>query len=235
MFNNFLNVIIIITLLIGCAPNHNFYQEEKIAGYNDEPVSLVDGPYIFQTNKGYEVIQVIKNQEGDIELVDKTIKNDEISSHVFNSYDNNGSALFEFKVRQKLIDEKDEYPMPQRLTAISDIEGKYSAFANLLISTGVVNEKMEWIYGDGHLVLVGDFFDRGAKVTETLWLIYKLEQEALDNGGKLHFIIGNHEQMNLQGYTQDVSPKYLTVSKMMGIEHISLYSKKNRFGAMVEE
>jgi len=41
--------------------------------------------------------------------------------------------------------------------------------------------------------------DRGNDVMPVLWMIYKLENEAIIKGGRVHFILGNHEGMNIQG------------------------------------
>ncbi len=48
-------------------------------------------------------------------------------------------------------------------------------------------------------MFAGDMFDRGDQVTECLWLVYALEETAKAAGGYVHFILGNHELMNLQG------------------------------------
>ena len=77
-----------------------------------------------------------------------------------------------------------------------------------LMANKVINKNFDWIFGNGHLVLLGDFMDRGTNVTQCLWLIYKLEQQAALQNGKVHFVIGNHEAMNLQGNVKYVAPKY---------------------------
>ena len=54
--------------------------------------------------------------------------------------------------------------------------------------------------------------DRGTNVTQCLWLIYMLEQEAEKAGGMVHFILGNHEVMNLLGQTEYVDEKYMALA-----------------------
>jgi hypothetical protein len=68
---------------------------------------------------------------------------------------------------------------------------------------------------DGSLILTGDFFDRGLRVTECLWLMYKLEGEALAAGGRVHFLLGNHEVMNLSGDHTYVRSKYVEGARLM--------------------
>jgi len=65
----------------------------------------------------------------------------------------------------------------------------------------------------GHLVLNGDFVDRGTDVTQVLWLIYKLDQQAEAKGGKVHYILGNHEIMMLQGNVSYANFKYIQAAK----------------------
>ena len=62
--------------------------------------------------------------------------------------------------------------------------------------------------GRRHTILVqtGDIFDRGAKVREALDLLMRLEDEAKRAGGRVEFLLGNHEVMNLLHEFRDVSP-----------------------------
>ena len=82
----------------------------------------------------------------------------------------------------------------------------------------------------GHLVLVGDFVDRGWSVTQVLWFIYKLEQDAIKQGGFVHFIIGNHELKNMQGDYGATAEKYLAVSNILGKVQSDLYDPNSFLG-----
>ena len=55
-----------------------------------------------------------------------------------------------------------------KVAALSDIHGQYGTARRLLEINGVIDEEQHWTYGDGHLVVVGDIFDRGDEVTEPL-------------------------------------------------------------------
>jgi hypothetical protein len=94
-----------------------------------------------------------------------------------------------------------------KLIAISDIEGNFMAFTETAAANGVIDTNFNWTFGEGHLVLTGDFFDRGTQVTEVLWLIYSLEEKAKDAGGYVHYILGNHEIMNLSVIYAMCKPK----------------------------
>ncbi|WAC03282.1 hypothetical protein N7U66_06875 [Lacinutrix neustonica] len=60
------------------------------------------------------------------------------------------------------------------MVVISDIEGNYEAFASFLFANKIMDENHNWIFGTGHLVLVGDFVDRGKNVTQVLGLFTSL-------------------------------------------------------------
>jgi hypothetical protein len=97
-----------------------------------------------------------------------------------------------------------------RILTVSDIHGEYEALVDLLKNASVIDKDLHWSWGDGHLVVLGDVFDRGDKVTECLWLIYRLEREAKLSGGRVHFTLGNHEKMALRGDLRYVNEKYMS-------------------------
>ncbi|MDO6427919.1 metallophosphoesterase [Thalassotalea sp. 1_MG-2023] len=116
------------------------------------------------------------------------------------------------------------------MLAISDIEGGYKAFRDFLLAHNVIDSALTWQFGQGHLVLVGDFVDRGNSVTQVLWLIYKLEQEAKKQGGHVHYILGNHEIKNLQANFYSASQKYLYIAAMLGKTQAELYDDNSFIG-----
>lgn len=131
--------------------------------------------------------------------------------------------------------ETDVYPLPNKAICVSDIEGNFDGFIRFLKGNKVINDNLEWSYGKGHLVLLGDYFDRGKYVNECLWLIYKLEQEAERVGGKVHFILGNHETMNIIGaYDHSlfkyVNGKFFANATFMDFEYENWYSKQTELG-----
>ncbi|RLJ64428.1 calcineurin-like phosphoesterase family protein [Lacinutrix venerupis] len=105
------------------------------------------------------------------------------------------------------------YNLPEKMVVISDIEGKYNAFAGFLYANKIIDENHNWIFGNGHLVLGGDFMDRGRNVTQVLWLIYKLEQQAKKQDGQVHFILGNHEILNFFGDHRYNRGKYIKAAQ----------------------
>ena len=79
-------------------------------------------------------------------------------------------------------------------------------------------------------MIVGDVFDRGDKVTETLWALFKLEKQAKAAGGKVHLLLGNHEFMILHGDIRYINPKYRFTTGSFGIEYPKLYDQHTVMG-----
>lgn len=117
-----------------------------------------------------------------------------------------------------------------RVLAVSDVEGAYDAFVAFLKAAGAIDAERHWAWGDGHLVLVGDMVDRGAQVTEVLWLIHRLEQEARRAGGRVHYVLGNHDAMLLYGDHRYVAPKYRQVAERLGTPLLDLFGPMTEFG-----
>lgn len=117
-----------------------------------------------------------------------------------------------------------------KVLAIGDIHGSYAALKNFLLNNGIINENLEWTWGNGHLVLLGDIFDRGDKVTETLWLIHQLDIESRKHGGKVHLLLGNHEVMAMINDIRYITSKYKQFSNYFSREYADFYSRQTELG-----
>lgn len=129
---------------------------------------------------------------------------------------------FSARLKPDLSNEPSIYNKPSRILAISDIEGNFPALRKLLIKAGIIDKNYQWIFGDGHLVIVGDCLHKEEQMAECLWLIYSLEYKALSDGGYVHFILGNHEIMNLNGNWRYAHPKYADTAAS-GNDYVILY------------
>ncbi|MDG1753086.1 MAG: metallophosphoesterase, partial [Thalassotalea sp.] len=116
------------------------------------------------------------------------------------------------------------------VVATSDFHGQYGVMNQLLKNNHVIDENNHWAFGNGHFVITGDVFDRGDKVTEILWFLYRLEQEAELAGGKLHLLLGNHEVMVLNGDLRYLHPKYVEVAEKLNQPFEKLYGKGTVLG-----
>jgi Calcineurin-like phosphoesterase len=116
-----------------------------------------------------------------------------------------------------------------KVFAVSDVHGEYEYLVNILKNSGVIDDNLHWIWSEGHLVINGDVFDRGDKVTECLWLIYNLEMEARQYGGYVHFVLGNHEIMPIRNDIRYVHDRYKN-----GIVRKTRISYQDMFGPDME-
>lgn len=187
------------------------------------------GPYVLYKN-GQVYIHYIQ-EEGDSKTVvtDSAALADRAGITMFVATGRPGE-FFTVKLKNKLQNERSVYRKAARQLALSDIEGNLLAFLKLLKANKVIDEQFNWTFGDGHLVLTGDFFDRGEQVTELLWFIYSLEEKAKDAGGYVHFVLGNHEVMNLNGDFRYVHPKYMEHAALLQADYLSLFNENTELG-----
>jgi hypothetical protein len=94
----------------------------------------------------------------------------------------------------------------ERVVAIGDVHGDYEQFVEVLGSAKLIDSQTSWSGGKTHLVQTGDVLDRGPDSRKVMDLLMKLEKEARGAGGWVHFLIGNHEAMNIYGDLRYVSP-----------------------------
>lgn len=195
--------------------------DSTILEVNDELLLAgLDGPYLFKKRNKIREIRVVSS-DSSYEIQEFNYHSDDKKAFEV-KVENEDKDSFTFQLRKKIRSPNTKHKQPSKLLAISDIEGNFNAFYSLLIGNGVMDKSYKWTYGDGHLVLIGDFVDRGTNVTQCLWLIYMLEQEAEKAGGMVHFILGNHEVMNLLGQTEYVDKKYMALAhKLSGKEDAS--------------
>jgi hypothetical protein len=194
--------------------------------------SYFDGPYVFWENKSklkatYLISNSLTNKINQFDTVLSFKKDATILAHKklpfkipIRRIKRNASTAFEFENVSKIM-------------AIGDLHGEFDTFKNFLINNKVIDKNYNWIFGTGHLLLAGDIFDRGPKVTECLWLLYKLEAEAQKQGGNVHLVIGNHEVMQLSGDKRYLSKKYLMLFNKLGLDYTNAYAKNTELGRWI--
>lgn len=230
-------IILIVIILVRFTDGSISGGGKIIFGYDEEKgrfqmwekktfnLNGIDGPYIID-NLLYEVTIENKFQQRTID------RKDALLIKVNNSdYDQ-----FTVLLQDSIVYQPDNYEMLEKLVVLSDIEGNFNGFSSFLINNGIIDTHFNWIFGNGHLLLNGDFVDRGENVTQVLWLIYKLEQEAINQNGKVHYILGNHEIMNFQGNARYANKKYKRVAQLiskndsLNVATQFLYSDKTELG-----
>ncbi len=193
----------------------------------DTPV--FDGPYVLYRNDSVFVNYI----EGD--SVSASLKTDSMKlsgkdSIVLRINTDLPGKTFTVKLKPKLTNEKAEYKKVSKMLILSDIEGNFEAFRKLLQANHVIDDNFNWTFEKNHLVLVGDFVDRGTMVTEVLWLIYSLEEKARAAGGYVHYILGNHEIMNMSNDLRYVQNRYMRNAALMNKSYMQLFGPDAEIG-----
>lgn len=95
----------------------------------------------------------------------------------------------------------------KRIVAVGDVHGAYDNLVAVLKNAGLVDDHLDWIGGETHLVQNGDMLDRGPDSRKVMDLYMDLQEQAPKKGGYVHVILGNHEAMNIVGILDLVSEK----------------------------
>ena len=192
--------------------------------------TIADGPYVNYRDKQIVVTTIYHDGNGKKYVgADSFAVSSKKSIELLVPTDEAGKK-FVVKFKSKLENEKAEYNKVKKQFIVSDIEANFKAFRTLLQANGVIDENLDWTFGEGHLVLTGDFFDRGNQLNEVLWLIYSLEDKANAAKGYVHFILGNHEVMNLNADLRYVHPKYHENAQLMNRTYLSLFGDDTELG-----
>lgn len=90
-----------------------------------------------------------------------------------------------------------EWQGVERVVAIGDVHGYYDSLTKLLLGLDLTSEDLKWTGGKTHVVLCGDLLDRGKQERPLMDLLIRLQEEAKEQGGQIHTLLGNHDVMNL--------------------------------------
>ncbi|MFD0738767.1 metallophosphoesterase [Lysobacter koreensis] len=172
------------------------------------PLQL-DGPYVRRLRPGYvEVMRVVRGGDGwDAE---RRLLHE--SAAVAVEVDNPPRTRFEVALRAPAVPPPDVVAQPASLLLLSDLDGDFDAWTGLLRAQGVIDDRLHWRFGAGHVAIAGDFMDEGPNILPLLWLLYRLQGEAEQAGGRVHLVLGNHELLLLAGRFRD-APQRLFASR----------------------
>ncbi|TQV76749.1 hypothetical protein FLL45_01975 [Aliikangiella marina] len=201
------------------------------AHFGDNPLAVKlagEGPHVFIQDQTLK-INYIRGDRDEGFYVDSETFSIESKPNAKTHFALENNA-FEFQLDANFKIPAAVYNDNAPILAISDIESGFKTFRDFLIANKVINDQLEWTFGKGHLVLVGDFVDRGFSTTQVLWFIYKLEQQAKQHGGLVHFILGNHEIKNLQGNFKKAKEKYFHVAGILDKQQHELYGENSFIG-----
>jgi hypothetical protein len=202
--------------------NYSIYQTDKDSLYSS------DGPIVIYENGKIISYGIVPDRNSF-----KCYKQQITAKDKLHCYVDETKQKFSFNLKDTIKTEKSSYDLPEKMFMASDIEGNFKGFQMILIGAGVINSDLNWTFGKGHFVFVGDLFDRSLNPTECLWFVYKLEDEAEKQGGKVHFILGNHEVMNLRNDYRYVRQKSLINADSLKLEYSKWYTLNTELGRWI--
>src|SRR4030042_2858006 len=212
----------LLCILIGL-----FFSLDSYANHNpegDDRNRINDGPYIYQVDNKLKA-KWIENG---------VCKEDFIVPDNFNGLKKHFSLIFDYSDLTDTYLQKPDYNQSfsniDSLSVITDIYGEYDTYTDLLKGVGIIDKNLNWNFGKGHLVGLGDIFDRGNMVTEVLWHLFGLEKQAEKAGGMVHLLLGNHELMVFGKNPGYISRKYRNVEEISNTRYYDLYSDSSVLG-----
>jgi hypothetical protein len=201
---------------------------EKKCERGDSIPSMQDGPYIFWADDGHAVLTYYeRDREKNLtRLIEKTIETGKTDTIV----EGIGWDKKSYHIRHVFHPDSFNIETAADIFVVTDVHGKYNALVNILINNHIIDPDLNWIFGEGQLVLLGDVFDRGSYVTETLWFIYELEFQARNAGGDVHLLLGNHEIMAMTGDDRYLNEKYAYFTQYTQVYYYQLFEKNTVLG-----
>jgi len=215
--------LIIFTLLAG-----TLFPGEVLAEATPQLSGNNDGPYIIYDGENATILRLQKSVGG-AQLVSENKTVADLRAKEIEVVPDSEFPPFSFKLFDYSADPA-YVEAPKKIVAFSDLEGNFADFVRILIASGVMKEDYSWNFGKNHMVFNGDLFDRGTDVMALMWLCYKLDHESRLAGGRVHIILGNHEEMNLRGDIRYVDKRYTAFAAQAGIEYTKLFDENSEIG-----
>ncbi len=187
----------------------------------------VDGPYVIRNAAGALEAWSVDTTDGAVRKSGPLAPGDTLSIAAVGSL-----PAFDVTLRAPAKPAADSIKLPDKspLFVIADTHGEFAILVQMLQRHRVVDARLRWSYGRGHLVILGDVFDRGPNHTEILWLLYQLEAEAAKAGGGVHLLLGNHETMVMMGDLRYLNPRYVDSARVLSVEYSRLFDARSVLG-----
>lgn len=192
-------------VLIGSFDNAPRIDKTVLNYIQKDSLDINDGPYIFINNDS---------------LIEKIIINGTVDTKILKSQ----------SIESNFTPEPSVYNNVSEIAVLSDLHGQHNLTIDILKANDIIDDDLNWAFGTGHLVILGDIFDRGDEVTELLWFIYHLEKQAEISGGKVHFVLGNHDYMTMRNDLRYMNKKYRFVSYLLKTPYSELYGTQTLLG-----
>lgn len=188
-----------------------------------------DGPYIVYDSLGTGATITTVSPKG--KILQKHVKSLP-SDYAFKVYTSDNKYSFNVKLHH-IQRPTWNYSMPQKMLVTSDPHANFDCLHNLLTGNGVMDKNCNWTYGKGHLMLIGDVMDRGDDAVAIYWLLYKLEAQAAEAGGAVHYLMGNHEPIVLMNDNRYTNGKYLKLADALGVPYNHFFTPGTELGKWI--
>jgi hypothetical protein len=144
------------------------------------------GPYVFYRNDSVDVHTVEADFLQYYDMKTYAYAHKEAMNTIFEcSTEDN---LHKISVRLHPIEvPPTHYEMPDKMIVVNSDVSNVDNFIAFLIHNGIMNKKYEWSFGKGHLVFANVW--GSSSNSFIFWLMYKLEYEAKQGGGHLHYVL----------------------------------------------
>ena len=191
------------------------------------PAAASDGPYIMRSAAGLETWTVEDAPDGARKHVAALKEGATVTVPAVGRY-----PPFNVKLRAAAAPAADAVTTPAKtpVFVVADTHGEFEILAQMLVNQKILDAKLRWAFGPGHLVVLGDVFDRGPNHLEILWLLYELEAQAAKAGGGVHLVLGNHETMIMRGDQRYLNPKYVETAGIFGVPYPELFTADTVLG-----
>ncbi|MBU2893355.1 metallophosphoesterase [Colwellia sp. D2M02] len=220
-----LSCAIVTSLSANSTVTDNANDGEKLV---EKTVLYSDGPYVFTQDKHLDAHWLCHGEKVSQRLTLSTEQVDNLASKPIAVSACDLPATIHNLINQEheILEYNGDFPV----AALSDFHGQYDLMIELLTNNNIIDKNQQWAFGNGHFVITGDIFDRGDKVTEILWFLYDLEQQAKKAGGEIHLTLGNHEVMVLNGDLRYLHPKYIETAKKLNKPFEQLFTSDSIIG-----
>ncbi|NND06741.1 MAG: hypothetical protein HKN87_10205 [Saprospiraceae bacterium] len=187
--------------------------------------NMYDGPYIFDEGDSLHIQYVVAGIGHDTLIAKSEASGFRIESLPF----------IDLQDLDYEIEKQASFKGVNKVIALSDVHGQYDIMRTLLQNHQVIDQSGTWSFGEHHLIIVGDNFDRGPKVMDILWFLFKLQKQANKAGGRVHVLLGNHEIMVLNGDLRYLHRKYLYSSAVFKTRYDQFFRKGSILGDWIAD
>src|SRR6266705_62 len=111
-----------------------------------------DGPYIFYQDGWVIVHSIGSSNDTSVSKVDSFVLSEKNQHPLSINFSDHSGWDFTVPFKKNIRAEPCEWNNNPTIFALSDIEGEFETFRNLLIANKVMNSACRWIFGKGLLV-----------------------------------------------------------------------------------